>query len=830
LTNHDLLESVDFARIKAFDAIPETARSKMGQFGTPAPIARLLASMFTFGEPLVRLLDAGAGVGSLTAAFVTAACEADRAPKTISVTAYEVEPLLVEHLRDAMARCGEKCTEHGIEFNHVIIEEDFIEAITSSGGSTLFSPGIHSTYNFAIQNPPYHKIRSNSNHRKWLSDMDIEVPNIYAGFVALTVRLLEPGGQLVAITPRSFCNGPYFQSFREDFLHRMSIKRLHVFDNRNKAFGGDKVLQENVIISAITGARRDDVLVTSSSGEQGSDELQRRVTYDRVVPPGRPVPFIHLITDGAADLIDREMNRFESTLEDIGLDISTGRVIDFRAKEYLRQDPGPDDFPLIYPVHLKNGVTCWPLLESKKPNALARLPGVEKLLVPPGMYVLIKRFSAKEQRRRVEAAIYDSSVVALGMDVGFENHVNYIHKNNRGLESNLALGLAVYLNSSVVDLYFRLFSGHTQVNATDLRGFPFPTRDELVRLGRKAGSVALSQEQVDELVAREIPLPNGWEGANPVALNKKIEESRQILKELGFPSEQTNERSALVLLALLGLKPDTPWSQASSPLLGITEIMDYFAEQYGRRYAPNTRETIRRRTVHQFLDAGLLVQNPDDPSRPVNSAKNVYQVIPEALAILQTFGADRWEDAKQTYMADIETLREIYAQKRKMERLPVRISGSTKLSLSPGGQNILVKQVIDEFLPRFVPGALLIYVGDTEDKWAHFDEDAFAKLGIQFDSHGKFPDVVVHYPDKDWLLLVEAVTSHGPVNPKRHRELKNLFEGASAGLVFVTTFLTRKDLVKFINEIAWETEVWVAESPEHMIHFDGTRFLGPYPE
>jgi len=828
LYNHDLVEVVDAGREANFDAIPAEARSKMGQFGTPAPVARLMAAMFAFNEPDIRLLDAGAGVGSLTAAFIEAACGAPKLPNSIHVTAYEVEPRFFECLESTLVQCESCCRNTGIDFSWELVKEDFVESIVSAQ-TDLFSVSELPKFNYAIQNPPYRKIRTDSDHRKSLRKVGIEVSNIYAGFVALTLRLFESGGQLVAITPRSFCNGPYFRDFRRDFLHRMRLQRIHVFDSRTEAFGGDKVLQENIIVSAVAGdSPKTDVLVTSSSGVPGADELRRNVPYDRVAPPGNSVPFIHLITDGTAELVAEQMGNFTSSLEEVGVKVSTGRVVDFRAKPLLRQEAEHGDFPLIYPAHFSSGGIRWPIPGSKKPNALAEIPGVEMLLVPPGTYVVIKRFSSKEQRRRIEAAIYNSDEVAPDIPVGFENHINYIHQNNQSLESELAVGLAVYLNSSLVDLFFRLFSGHTQVNATDLRAFPFPTRDDLVRLGCEAGTASLEQEQVDALLRRFVNDQTGK--GDPVAQKTKVDEARAVLKELGFPTAQSNERSALVLLALLGLKPSIPWSKATSPMRGITEMMDYFAKHFGKQYAPNTRETVRRQTVHQFLDAGVVVRNPDDPSRAVNSKDNVYQIVPEALEALQKVGTAEWPKAKKKYLAKVKTLKEVYAQARKMERIPVKISEDKELSLSPGGQNVLVKKVIDEFLPRFAPGSLLIYVGDTEAKWAHFDKEAFRRLGVRFDTHGKFPDVVVHYPEKDWVLLIEAVTSHGPVDPKRHRELQSLFEGCSAGIVYVTTFLGRKDFSKYLGDIAWETEVWIAESPGHMIHFDGERFLGPYSE
>jgi hypothetical protein len=238
---------------------------------------------------------------------------------------------------------------------------------------------------------------------------------------------------------------------------------------------------------------------------------------------------------------------------------------------------------------------------------------------------------------------------------------------------------------------------------------------------------------------------------------------------------------------------------------------------------------VRRQTVHQFLEAGIILYNPDEPTRPINSGKTVYQIEPAALSLIRTFGTRKWDKALADFRRKVVPLRERYAQERYTLRIPVRVAGNLTITLSPGGQNVLVEKILKDFAPVFAPGGKVLYVGDTDTKFAHFDESGLRKLGVQLEEHGKMPDVIIHYTKKNWLLLIEAVTSHGPVNPKRHQELKRLFAKSKAGLVYVTAFLTRKDMVAHLGEISWETEVWVAESPTHMIHFNGERFLGPYP-
>jgi BsuBI/PstI restriction endonuclease domain/BsuBI/PstI restriction endonuclease HTH domain len=302
----------------------------------------------------------------------------------------------------------------------------------------------------------------------------------------------------------------------------------------------------------------------------------------------------------------------------------------------------------------------------------------------------------------------------------------------------------------------------------------------------------------------------------------------EILTVLGFPKAQLNSRSALTLLALANVRSQTKFADASAPLMGITPIMDWARDYYGATYAPNSRETFRRQTMHQFRDAGLALYNPDKPTRAVNSPAAVYQLSPEALKLIQSYRSDAWGEMLRGYLQVKGSLAERYAQERQMQRVPVKVSEGLSLQLSPGAHSELIRDIIEDFAERFAPGSVLIYTGDTGDKWGYFDSERLLELGVSVDNHGKMPDVVLHFVERDWLLLVESVTSHGPVDAKRHAELMTLFEASSAGLVYVTAFPTRAVMSKYLADIAWETEVWVADSPTHLIHFNGVRFLGPY--
>jgi hypothetical protein len=307
-----------------------------------------------------------------------------------------------------------------------------------------------------------------------------------------------------------------------------------------------------------------------------------------------------------------------------------------------------------------------------------------------------------------------------------------------------------------------------------------------------------------------------------------IDDALTILQDLGFPRAQLNERSALCLLAITEMWPGEKWGDATNPLVGITPMMEFARNHYGREYAPNTRETFRRQTMHQFVAAGLALYNPDDPGRAVNSPKAVYQIAPEALDLLRCFGTPKYSKNLTLYLQERDTLAARYAAERDLARLPVQIGEGREIKLSAGEHSALIKALVEEFASRFVPGSRLVYVGDTGDKIGYFDEALLADLGVRVDTHGKMPDAVFYDTKRDWLVLAEAVTSHGPVDGKRREELKTLFAGSTAGLVYVTAFPTRAVMARYLAEVAWETEVWVADAPTHLVHFNGVRFLGPY--
>lgn len=826
-----LLNEVDLIRIAANEKLDPKRKGALGQFFTPTPISLFMSSLFKNIEGPVKLLDPGCGPGSLAAAFVAEAIKRNHCD-SLKITAFDVEELIVPYINETktLIELSFNQKQRKLEFEFVLT--DYI--LASKNNDSLFCTSEDFTH--VVMNPPYKKIAVSSEHRKALRAAGIETVNLYSGFVALAIQQLSNGGELVVIIPRSFCNGPYYQSFRELILKETAIMHIHIFDSRRNAFSEDSVLQENIILHLIKGKPQQEVTITSSpsadfyideisSTVTASDMTTRVVSFDSIVSPKDKQNFIHIAANNRDQGIIDALAHFGSSLNDIGIKVSTGPVVDFRLKSELRKDIVDGAVPLIYPVHLKNGVN-WPF-ESKKPNAIiVSKKSRSWLWQNQGYFVIVRRFSSKEEKRRIVATTYDGSLP--GELIGFENKLNVFHVGKSGMDKALAIGLTIYLNCSLLDKYYRLFGGHTQVNATDLRTINYPDSDTLRSIGKNINQEILSQIDIDILIEKEINNVSGIENSNPLKLQEKIEHALEIIAQLGMPRAQQNERSALTFLALINLHPTGCWKELESPLLGVTPIMDWCRDIFGKEYAPNTRESFRRQTLHQFVDGGIALYNPDKPDRPVNSPKACYQISPELADILSDYGTDNWESSKNSWLENKDTLIEQYAKKRDMEMIPLILPNGTKIKLSPGDHSQLIHDIVVEFGPRFAPGSEVIYLGDTGAKEDFFDKERLAELGVIVDRKGKLPDVVLYWPERDWLLLIESVTTHGPVDGKRHSELSELFSDASPGIVYVTAFPNRKIMGKYLGEISWETEVWFSDSPTHMIHFNGDRFLGPH--
>lgn len=310
---------------------------------------------------------------------------------------------------------------------------------------------------------------------------------------------------------------------------------------------------------------------------------------------------------------------------------------------------------------------------------------------------------------------------------------------------------------------------------------------------------------------------------------KRIEQATELLTALGLPPAQRNERSALTLLALARIGRRTAWANAQQPLLRILDIMEFMRAEYGKKYAPNTRETVRRQTIHQFEQARIVDRNPDDPSRPTNSGKTVYKLTDSVAGVLRSYGKQAsFAHEVATFLEQFGSLQAAYSSSRATVRVPLRLPEGGTLYLSPGEHNKLQGAIIQDFGPRFAPGAEVLYLGDTALKHAVLQADRLSALNVPMPEHDKLPDIILYRADKNWLYLIEAVTSHGPISPKRRRELEQMLGDSLPERVYVTAFPTTTEFRKYAADIAWETEVWIAENPDHMIHFNGPKFLGPY--
>lgn len=313
-----------------------------------------------------------------------------------------------------------------------------------------------------------------------------------------------------------------------------------------------------------------------------------------------------------------------------------------------------------------------------------------------------------------------------------------------------------------------------------------------------------------------------------MSYEEKIEESIQILKALGLPEYRINLRTAKTLIALVNLAPSDNWTTATNPLLGIRGIIDFIRNKFSEKIAENSRETFRDESVKPLIAAGILDVNPDDPSRPKNSSRFCYRVNNETLKLIQNYGTNNWQKMLENYLLNRTTLIELYAQKRTKFNVNIVIETGQEFIISPGAHSQLIKKIIEDFRPRYAPKTSILYIGETGTKWKNFDLNLFSELGIKLTPESQMPDVILYDSNNKWMFLIESVTSNGPIDSRRFFELKSIFQSNKISLIFVTAFPTRKKMREYLNELAWETEVWVSDSPDHLIHFNGHKFLGPY--
>lgn len=485
----ELLHSAERRRVSTLAGIDLNRQSEFGQYFTPDRAAQLVASLPKVpGLGRLRILDPGAGSGSLTAALV-ARLISTSSNASLHVTAVEIDEAVLPALHATLDDCAAAAKQAGITFTYAVHGINFLTQSDTLGGR----------FDIVIMNPPYSKMAVHSRERLDVAKRFVESPNLYAAFMAVGASLLDKYGQLVAIVPRSFTNGTYFQPFRNYLLDRVAIDRIHIFGSRSSVFADTGVLQENIVLSATRGGIEGAVRISTSLSH--TDELVERVVdYVEIVHPSDENRYVRIPSTGGESEIVEQMGRLPATLKDMGVTVSTGRVVDFRRRDQL-VDPALDEhYPMVYPANVRNGKVNHPQSGGKVQQFSIVSEKDAKLLVPQGTYVLVKRFSAKEERRRLVAGLWLEGSNQAG-PVAFDNKLNYLHMNGEGLDELLAKGLLLWLNSTPVDVYFRTFSGHTQVNATDLRGMRFPDAAGLRSLGAHFGEELPDQVEIDLLCA-----------------------------------------------------------------------------------------------------------------------------------------------------------------------------------------------------------------------------------------------------------------------------------------------------------------------------------------
>ncbi len=481
-------------------------RKQQGQVFTPPEIAEFMAGLFDSITPTFRLLDPGAGAGSLSIAFCERLLRC-RKPHEVHIDAFETEPQLADLLEDLFAECKRRLGTAGHEFTYAVHQEDFISAAAPhiEEQHMLFEPVVSREFDGVLMNPPYFKLRKDSDHAKLMQRVVHGQPNAYAFFLALAAALLKPDGQLVAITPRSFCNGLYFRGFRHWFFRHMSLDRIHLFESRTDAFKDSGVLQESVITkSHRQGTRGARVLVSGSFGKDIPQQLAvQEVEHHVIVDDSCGEDLVKIpVTESDCEIM-RTVEAMPLRFKETGLRISTGPVVTFRATEYLlREQNGDPVVPLLMPHNVKPLRTVWPVTRKEHPIYIIDSEGSRrrKLLVPTKNYVLLKRFSSKEEKRRLTAACLFRSEFETKR-IGLENHLNYVFHAERELERDEVLGIAAVFNSSLVDGYFRILSGNTQVNATEIRNMHFPSLETAAKIGREIDSLPdKTPSEIDRLV------------------------------------------------------------------------------------------------------------------------------------------------------------------------------------------------------------------------------------------------------------------------------------------------------------------------------------------
>lgn len=792
-------------------------KKEEGQFFTPNEIASFMGKIAS--KPLskkISILDPGCGTAILSCSLIEKLIKYDI--EVIELIVYETDKNLLTYTEQSLQNLKNWLTEKGIKFNYKLLNNDFIEDMAIS--SDIYKE----SFDYIISNPPYFKLSKDDSRVNLLQHLVKGQSNIYSFFMAVSVNLLKSSGELIFIVPRSFASGHYFNSFRDYFFKYIHLNFIHLFKSRSKTFDRDNVLQETLILKG-SKAICDRVLISNSEGISDLDySLECYYDTKDIIDLASEAKILHLPTTKLEEKVILLFKSWKNKLIDFNIQISTGPVVSFRSKDVLF-DTYQNSTIFLAPLYWLHNVTKmnidWPIFIANKSQYINVTETSKKILLPNKNYVFLRRFSSKDDNSRLVAAPYFKENNQADV-IGVENKLNYIYRLDGELQQNEAVGISALLNSEIFDIYFRTFNGNINVSATEIRLMPFPPIEDVRVLGEHLiTNNDYSQDTINKMVIE-------WIKQNTELDMNKIEEAQIILRDLGLPKSQQNEISALTLLALCDISESDDWKDVKKLSLGVSKgIMKFISDKYQKEYAPNTRETVRRQVLHQFVQGRIADYNPDIPDLPVNSPRAHYALSDEAAAVIRSFGTQEWDVNAKEFRDSVENLAEKYAKIREVQRVPVTLPNGKIFHLSPGKHNEVQAAIIEQFRPQFAKDSELLYLGDTELKDLYSDAKALQEIGIPIDQHSKLPDVVLFDSEKNWLYLIEAVTSHGPVSPKRVIELEKMLEKSSAGKIYVTAFPDFKEFKKWSSQIAWETEIWICEMPSHMIHFNGDRFIGP---
>ena len=485
------------------DAFASKDRKPKGQFFTPKQVSCFMAGLFEINKAEITILDPGAGVGILSAGFCEMVQRKGK-PVSLRIDAFENDPSVIPFLKKVLQECKKELERNGSKVDFNLITEDFV----LTNGTYLRAPGLfdkgnRKLYNFIISNPPYYKVGTESPYSKMMAELVCGQPNIYALFMTLSASMLAEDGEMVFITPRSFCSGLYYKKFRKWLLKNVRITRIHIFESRKDIFDKDEVLQENIILKARKNGKEGKVTITTSKDKELNVSSTIEVDYADIISPKNGESFIRIPTNALDVKILKIIDKWPYTLKNMGMEISTGPVVDFRAKEHLRQELTNGSVPLLWMHNMEKMRVTWPAKKNKKPSAITCSQETSPLLLPVRNYVLLKRFTSKEQRKRLDAAVLKQSDFPHEA-VGIENHVNYIHKPNGSLTVIEALGVAALLNTGLIDNFFRSLNGHTQVNANEIRSLPMPTLSTIRKIGEMIAKAKNLPDNFDRIISAEV--------------------------------------------------------------------------------------------------------------------------------------------------------------------------------------------------------------------------------------------------------------------------------------------------------------------------------------